>query len=185
MTITTTPPSVTDLPTRIAAKISVDPVSGCWIWTGHHNSSSGYGRFRWNGLLVYAHRFTYHRLVDPSLVLCPGLGSDDQLDHLCRNRLCVNPEHLERVTRRENIMRGLRSVLGDYSSPFVGVCWAVGRRRWQAQIVVGGRQRNLGRFRDEIAAAITYDNAAEILHGDRTNERLGLLDGYLDDELAP
>ena len=69
----------------------------CWLW-----QASGvriYGRFYVDGSGVYAHRWAY----EFCLGLIPnGLG----LDHLCRIRRCVNPDHLEPVTQRENILRG-------------------------------------------------------------------------------
>jgi hypothetical protein len=76
---------------------------GCWLWTAAL-SQAGYGAFgaeRVNGRnrFVHAHRFAYELLVGP---IPEGL----QLDHLCRNRACCNPAHLEPVTLRENLMRG-------------------------------------------------------------------------------
>lgn len=69
----------------------------CWIWIG--TIARGYGQF-WDGQrVVGAHRFAYELLVD-------SIPGGLQLDHLCRNRRCVNPAHLEPVTRRENILRG-------------------------------------------------------------------------------
>jgi hypothetical protein len=71
--------------------------SGCWIWTAALND--GYGVF-WTGERnTYAHRFAYEQLVGE---IPTGL----QIDHLCRNRSCVNPEHMEPVTGRVNILRG-------------------------------------------------------------------------------
>jgi hypothetical protein len=66
------------------------------------------------------------------------------------------------------------------SSRFRGVIWHAGARKWQAKI----KDRHLGLFHDEVAAAITYDNAAEAAGRGRPNEQRGLLDGYLDDEVA-
>jgi hypothetical protein len=166
--------SIVNLPAHVAAKISIDADSGCWVWTAC--TLHGYGTLLWTGRrLVRAHRLVFHLLADPTLPLWPG-SHGDQLDHLCRNPPCVNPEHLEQVNRRENIIRGKRGVLGAHTSPFVGVCWDRVNGKWKVQIrIPGGGDRGLGRFQDEIAAAIAYDDAAEIYLGERTNERLGLL----------
>lgn len=68
----------------------------CLVWTG--NAPHGYGTFWLDGRKVRAHRFSYERFVGP---IPDGL----ELDHLCRNTRCVNPEHLEPVTRAENLRR--------------------------------------------------------------------------------
>jgi hypothetical protein len=78
----------------------VDRTDTCWIWRGGRKPK-GYGNF-WvdSQHSVAAHRFAYELLVGP---IPPGL----HLDHLCRVPWCVNPEHLEPVTVRENLLRGL------------------------------------------------------------------------------
>jgi hypothetical protein len=72
--------------------------SGCWEWAGERNG--GYGRIRLDGRWKRMHRLTYELLIGP---FPNGLISD----HLCRNRWCVNPLHLEPVTYRENALRGI------------------------------------------------------------------------------
>lgn len=77
---------------------------GCWQWTDAP-SAAGYGYFGYggrNGTKVPAHRIAYELAVGPI-----PLGK--QIDHLCRNRRCVNPAHLEAVTQRQNLLRGLGS----------------------------------------------------------------------------
>lgn len=91
---------VAALPARIAAKIAVDE-NGCWNWTGYR-FPNGYGYthkrisrgvFR----AAYTHRFVYELLVGPI---------NATIDHLCRNRACCNPAHLEDVALRVNNLRG-------------------------------------------------------------------------------
>ena len=73
--------------------------SGCWEWVGNI-LQSGYGQIAITHThMELAHRFAYELLVGP---IPEGL----QLDHLCRVRHCVNPDHLEPVTARENVLRG-------------------------------------------------------------------------------
>lgn len=77
----------------------VDANAGCWIWPSAQ-SSNGYGLV-WDGAkMVRAHRFFYEHHIGP-------IPAGFQLDHLCRVRLCVNPKHLELVTPRQNVLRGI------------------------------------------------------------------------------
>lgn len=77
----------------------INRINGCWIWTAGI-SAGGYGVF-WNGKKqVYAHRYSYEFYKGE---IPQGL----EIDHLCRNRNCVNPKHLEAVTRSVNTKRGL------------------------------------------------------------------------------
>lgn len=73
-------------------------VGDCWEWIGDVGED-GYGRFYADQRMHRAHRWLYEHMVGP---IDTGLD----LDHLCRNRPCVNPDHLEPVTRRENLIRG-------------------------------------------------------------------------------
>lgn len=94
----------TRLPQRFWAKVTVDPATGCWVWTAA-KAPNGYGKVqagsRRDGTrhIRSAHRFAYEALMGP-------VPEGKQLDHLCRVRACVNPAHMEPVTNRENTMRG-------------------------------------------------------------------------------
>lgn len=90
----------------LADRFEIDD-NGCWLWTGYVGSGSrdGYGRVpvtrvRQSGESVVAHRFAWRHLVGP-------IPDGFQLDHLCRIRRCINPDHLEPVTNRHNALRGI------------------------------------------------------------------------------
>lgn len=88
---------------RLEEKYIPEPNSGCWLWTGATNGF-GYGRLFSNGRNRYAHRVSFEIAHGP-------IADDMQLDHLCRNTFCINPDHLEPVTNQENVKRGLMSAL--------------------------------------------------------------------------
>jgi len=84
---------------RFWEKVRKSADSGCWEWTAS-KFREGYGKFKMDGRSVGAHRWAYEHLrgpIPPELVC----------DHLCRNPGCVNPAHIELVTQKENILRGV------------------------------------------------------------------------------
>lgn len=81
----------------------VERTSSCWLWCAAR-ARNGYGLFNFNGQMRTVHRVAHERWKGP---IPPGLT----IDHLCRNRACVNPDHLEVVSQRENVRRGLVSAL--------------------------------------------------------------------------
>jgi len=88
-----------DMESRFWAKVDKNGPNGCWVWTAM-KTAAGYGEFWPSGpRMMYAHRLAYELLVGK---IPEGL----QIDHLCRNPSCCNPEHLEPVTQAENMRRG-------------------------------------------------------------------------------
>lgn len=82
---------------RFMSKVCKLP-NGCWAWNGARNRW-GYGKFTVGRVTVAAHRYAYAKLVG-------RIPDALTIDHLCRNRSCVNPEHMQPVTMRENLLRG-------------------------------------------------------------------------------
>ena len=92
-------------PERVEKNIIPEPNTGCWLWLGTR-TNMGYGSITYHSIEILAHRLVYE-LEKGSIPA--GL----ELDHLCRNTLCCNPDHLEPVTHRENMRRG---ITGKYQS---------------------------------------------------------------------
>jgi hypothetical protein len=93
-----------EIESRIAASIDIRDLgysTPCWIWTMADSGAGrggGYPRIKLNGRTCAAHKVSFvnaHGYV-------PG---NKQIDHRCRNRLCVNPDHLEMVTPKRNAIR--------------------------------------------------------------------------------
>lgn len=80
---------------RFTEKVQIN--TGCWLWVGCI-LKGGYGQGYWDGRKEYAHRISFQIYKGE---ITEGL----QIDHLCRNKTCVNPDHLELVTPKENVLR--------------------------------------------------------------------------------
>lgn len=86
-----------DLPMSIRERLRVSH-TGCWEWM-KSTTARGYGQTTVEGKKTTVHRLVYQLLVGP-------IGAES-LDHICRVRRCANPQHLEPVSTKENILRGV------------------------------------------------------------------------------
>lgn len=88
---------------RFEDKFIPEPNSGCWLWIASRDRQ-GYGRFSLSRYLTASRQQQAHRVS--YLIYRGELTPDLVIDHLCRNTSCVNPDHLELVTRKVNTLRG-------------------------------------------------------------------------------
>jgi len=84
---------------RLRDGMKIDPVTGCWDWQ-KYVAPHGYGEIVYMGEKWNVHRLAWEMFRGP---IEPGLT----IDHLCRNRRCLNPDHLEPVSMKENLARGI------------------------------------------------------------------------------
>ena len=97
-------PKRQDIHTRLLSKVKKDE-NGCWVWQAY--KQLGYGKFKYEGIMQLAHRVSFRLFVgefDKSLVV----------DHICFNKACINPAHLQLLTLEENSRRGGKKVLDNH-----------------------------------------------------------------------
>lgn len=123
------------VPERFRAN-HVEKPETCWGWLGEINAD-GYGVMRHKGSIL-AHRYSFG--------LANGLEDFGEIDHKCRNRACVNPEHLREVTRPQNTQN--QATLRPTKSGYRGVAWHAHSKSWHVVVRRGDRQHSGGYFKD-------------------------------------
>lgn len=119
--------------------------------------ADGYVSIKIDGGLYMAHRLIW-------IMHHGDLSSDEQIDHANRIKVDNRLQNLRRATSSQNNHNKAAKV--GCTSTFKGVHWSSGKRKWRAQIKIGGKLMHLGYFFDEAAAAKTYDAKASELYGD-------------------
>ena len=136
--------------------MSVDRRGECWVWTAAA-ARDGYGRIKANGKMLIAHRVSYETRFG---AIPPGLV----IDHKCHNRLCINPEHLQAVTEREN-QQNRAGVPTNSATGVRGVSWDIRRDKYRVRVGDRGGTRWGGYFsslHDATLAAVALRNVFHI-----------------------
>lgn len=113
----------------------VDKSGDCWEWTASRRAN-GYGQIMIDKVNRTAHRVAYE-LANGPIAACVDI------DHTCRNRACVRPDHLREASRKQN-MENLGTARA--ASGIRGVSWDKARGKWSAKLGHNGKSINLGRF---------------------------------------
>ena len=137
---------------RFFAKVSKNH-DGCWVWCGCKNPA-GYGRMNVDGKAVLAHRWIYQHINNIQL------PRSVDVDHICRNKACVNPEHLRSASRSENQMNTEKHK--DNTSGFKGVDYHRGTGKWRARVGA----KHLGLYTTPEDAYKAYCDAASEAFGE-------------------
>lgn len=132
----------TPIAERFWAKVAVS--EGCWNWTATPNPD-GYGRLKVGDRNILAHRVSWH-------LAGKSIPHGMQLDHVCRNRACVNPDHLRVTTQYEN-MQNLAGAQRRNKTGVRGVTWDPRRGRYRVQAIKHYERHFGGYFADLEEAA--------------------------------
>lgn len=117
----------------------VEKTESCWNWTGAKNGH-GYGQLVRSGKSIYVHRYSF---LIRGIELPPG----KVVDHICRNQLCVRPEHLRLVTPKQN-RENLATSSRVNASGIRGVNWDKKAKKWRAVVGHESKGYDLGYFTD-------------------------------------
>lgn len=115
---------------------SVNKTESCWLWSGTV-CKDGYGELSIGGKRTRAHRYSWQLRFGQ-------IPDGIEIDHQCRVRSCVNPDHLRLATRKQNSEN--RPVFRNNTSGYRGVSWVKDSKKWKATVVHFGKSHYLGLF---------------------------------------
>jgi len=118
---------------------NVTKSDGCWEWTAHR-METGYASFYADGKYQLVHRFSYEMHIGP-------IPSGMQVDHICHNTSCVNPDHLRAVTPKQNC-ENLSGPTSRSKTGIRGVTWAKHAGKWLVRVGHHGKPHHGGYFTD-------------------------------------
>lgn len=125
---------------RFFNKIVKNSTTKCWEWTGAKGGGKKkqeYGRLRLRTKLKCAHRVSYTTFRG-------NIPNDKIIDHICENKLCVNPDHLAVVDYTTNTSRAIDK--SKTSSRYIGVSYHKGKQKWEAHLTINTEVKFLGTF---------------------------------------
>lgn len=118
----------------------VSKTEDCWTWNGAINPY-GYGTFTVSRTPKLAHRYLFESIHG-------HLPASIQVDHMCHNRACVNPEHLRPATNKQNQENRKSAQRNNRSSGIRGVSWNKNLGKWQAYVGHNGKRIHIGYYDD-------------------------------------
>jgi hypothetical protein len=118
--------------------VKVDKSGDCWKWTAYV-MPFGYGQFGLKGRTVLAHRFAYEATIGT-------IPAGKELDHICFNRICVRPDHLRLVSRKQNSEHRRGALSNNKSSGIRGVYWREDCKKWEVKVGHNRKSHHFGLF---------------------------------------
>lgn len=133
---------------------------GCLVWTSNVGGREPYGVITFAGKRVYAHRAAYEIANGP-------ISADVEIDHICHNTLCVNPEHLRIATHKQNA-ENLQGAHANSLTSVRGVTFDRARNQYRARIKHNYQEIHLGRFNtiEEAESAVIAARRQYFTHSD-------------------
>lgn len=119
---------------------NVEKTADCWVWAGRSKTSEGYGLTHWQKAQRLAHRVSYIIHVGP---IPEGLD----IDHKCHNKACVNPDHLQAVTHKQNL-ENRAGATSSSKTGVRGVSWDKRKSKYTAFVVDDGKAHWAGYYED-------------------------------------